>query len=166
MRNVEAKFPLADLAAARQRAEAFGFEYIATLLQHDTFFVVSNGKLKLREQPDGAWLIHYRRHHEQGFELSNYEIVAVSEPLKLRELLSAALGVLAEVRKRRTLLQRASVRLHLDHVDNHGSFGEIEAVLADREDPAGCHTEIAGILAALQIPSEQLIDVSYFELTR
>jgi predicted adenylyl cyclase CyaB len=166
MRNVEAKFPLPDVAAARQSAEALGFEYIGTILQYDTFFVVSNGKLKLREQPDGAWLIHYRRHHEKGFELSNYEIVAVSEPFKLRELLSAALGVLAEVRKRRTLLQRANVRLHLDRVDSHGAFGEIEAVLDEGEDPANCRTEIAAILAALQIPSEQLIDVSYFELAR
>jgi predicted adenylyl cyclase CyaB len=166
MRNVEAKFPLPDLAGVRQRAEALGFEYIGTLIQHDTFFVVPNGKLKLREQPDGAWLIHYQRHHEQGFELSNYEIVAVSESLKLRELLSAALGVLAEVRKRRILLRRRNIRLHLDEIDNHGAFGELEAVLNEREDPANCRTEITAILATLQIPSEQLIDVSYFELTR
>jgi predicted adenylyl cyclase CyaB len=166
MRNVEAKFPLPDPAAARQRAEALGFQCIATLLQHDTFFVVSNGKLKLREQPDGAWLIHYQRHHEKGFELSDYDIVPVSEPLKLRELLSAALGVLAQVRKRRTLFRRANIRLHLDHVDNHGAFGELEAVLDEGADPASCRTEIAAILAALQIRSEQLIDVSYFELTR
>jgi predicted adenylyl cyclase CyaB len=166
MRNVEAKFPLPDIAAARRRAEALGFEYIGTLIQHDSFFVVSNGKLKLREQPDGAWLIHYQRRHEKGFELSNYEIVVVSEPLKLRELLTAALGVLAEVRKRRTLLRRGNVRLHLDQVDNHGAFGELEAVLDEAEDPANCRAEIAAILAALKIPSEQLIDVSYFELAR
>jgi predicted adenylyl cyclase CyaB len=166
MRNVEAKFPLPDIAAARQRAEALGFEFIGTLLQHDTFFVVPNGKLKLRTQPDSAWLIHYQRHREKGFELSDYEIVTVSEPLKLRELLSAALGVLAEVRKRRTLLRRSNFRLHLDHVDHYGAFGEIEAVLDEREDPANCRSEVAAILAALQIPSEQLIDVSYFEMTR
>ena len=103
---------------------------------------------------------------EKGFELSDYDIVPVSEPLKLRQLMSAALGVLARVRKRRTLLQRAHIRLHLDHVDNHGVFGELEAVLPEGEDPASCRTEIAAILAALQIPVGQLIDVSYFELTR
>jgi predicted adenylyl cyclase CyaB len=165
MRNVEAKFPLPDIAAAQQRAEVLGFEYIGTLIQHDTFFAVSHGKLKLREQADGAWLIHYQRHHEQGLELSNYEIVAISEPLKFRVLLSAALGVLAEVRKRRTLLRRANIRLHLDEVDSHGPFGELEAVLDEGEEPANCRSEIAAILAALQIPSEQLIGVSYYELT-
>jgi adenylate cyclase, class 2 len=164
MRNVEAKFRLPDLAAVRKRAEAVGFEYIGTLIQHDTFFVVSNGKLKLREQPDGAWLIHYQRHPEQGLELSNYEIVAVSDPLELRGLLSAALGVLAEVRKRRILLQRANMRLHLDNVDDRAIFGELEAIMQPGADPAAGHAEIAAILATLQIAAEQLVHLSYFEL--
>jgi len=166
MRNVEAKFPLGDIAAARRRAELIGFEYIATLVQLDTFFEVSNGKLKLRQEPDGACLIHYQRNREQGLELSNYEIVAVSEPLKLRELLSAALGVIGEVQKRRTLLRRANVRLHLDEVLNHGIFGELEALIPDGDDPASCRAEIEVILAALQVRPDQLIDVSYFELRR
>ena len=166
MRNVEAKFPLTDIAAARRRAEAIGFEYIGTLVQHDTFFVVSNGKLKLRQDPDGACLIHYRRHRELGLELSNYEIIAVSEPHKLRELLSAALGEIGEVDKRRILLRRANVRLHLDEVVNHGVFGELEAVVEAGDDPANSRAEIATILAALEIPSDRLIDVSYFELPR
>jgi adenylate cyclase class 2 len=165
MRNVEAKFPLPDVAATRRRAEAIGFEYAGTLIQHDTFFVVSNGKLKLREQPDGAWLIRYQRHREQGLEFSNYEIVAVSEPAKLRELLSAALGVLAQVRKRRILLRRANVRLHLDEVADHGLFGELEAIVNAGEDAGAARIEVATILAALQIPSEQLIEASYFELS-
>jgi predicted adenylyl cyclase CyaB len=165
MRNVEAKFPLADISVARRRAETLGFNYIGTLIQHDTFFKTSNGKLKLREQPDGAWLIHYRRHHESGFELSNYEIVAVSEPSKLRELLSSALGVVAVVDKRRILLRRANIRLHLDEVANHGVFGELEAVMDSGDGPANYRAEIAAVLAALQIAPEQLIDVSYFELS-
>jgi adenylate cyclase class IV len=166
MRNVEVKFPLADLSAAHQRAVAAGFEDQGTLLQRDTFFVVPNGKLKLREQSDGAWLIHYRRHHDDGFDLSNYEIVAVSAPHQLRELLSASLGILAELHKRRTLLRRANVRLHLDQLDDQGTFGELEAVLQEGENPASYRAEIAAILAVLEVPSKQLIDVSYFEMVR
>jgi predicted adenylyl cyclase CyaB len=166
MRNVEAKFPLPDIAAARRRAEAMGFEYISTLVQHDTFFMVSNGKLKLREETDGACLIHYQRHREKGLELSNYQIVPVSETLKLRELLSVALGVLGEVDKQRILLRRTNVRLHLDEVVNYGAFGELEAVVNAEADLANCHIEVATILAGLRIPFDQLIDVSYFELPR
>lgn len=126
--------------------------------------MVANGKLKLRQQPGGACLIRYQRHHEKGLELSNYEIVAVPEPIKLRALLSAALGVLGEVHKRRVLLRRGNVRIHLDEVINRGVFGELEAVMDSGDDPANYRAEIAEILTALQIPSERLIDVSYFEL--
>jgi predicted adenylyl cyclase CyaB len=164
MRNVEAKFPLSDLAATFDRAAAIGFEYAGTLIQHDTFFVVSNGKMKLREQPDGAWLIHYQRHREHGLELSNYEIVAVAESFKLRRLLSAALGVLAQVQKRRLLLRRANVRLHLDQVDDHGQFGELEAVIDEGQDLGDARSNVTTILQALGIPFEQLIKASYFEL--
>jgi predicted adenylyl cyclase CyaB len=166
MRNVEAKFPLPDIAGARRRAEAIGFIFVGTLVQHDTFFAVSNGKLKLREQSDGAHLIHYRRYREEGFELSNYEIVPIAEALKLREMLGVALGIIGVVDKRRLLLQRANVRLHLDDVVNHGIFGELELMMDARDDPARGREEIATILLEMQIPPEQLIDVSYFELPR
>jgi adenylate cyclase class 2 len=108
---------------------------VDALAKHDTFFAVSNGKLKLREQPDGASLIHYQRHREEGLELSNYEIVAVPNPLKLRALPRAALGVLGEIHKRRVLLRRAHVRLHLDEVTDRGVFGELKAMMDAGGDP-------------------------------
>lgn len=164
MQNVEAKFPLSNIAAAKVRAEAIGFTYVGTLVQHDTFFIVSNGNLKLREQPDDACLIYYQRHHDQGLELSNYEIVRVTNPAKMRAILSAALGLRGEIRKRRVLLRRDNIRLHLDEVVNRGVFGELEAVMATGDDPADSRAQISAILATLRIPSDQLIGVSYFEL--
>jgi predicted adenylyl cyclase CyaB len=166
MQNVEAKFRLLNVAAAHQKAEAIGFEHIATITQRDTFFAVSKGKLKLREQPDGAWLIRYQRSDADGLQLSDYEIVTVSEPPRLRELLSAALGVAAEVRKHRILLQRANVRLHLDKVTDLGTFGEIEAILEPGDDPSRSRSEVSAILMALKVPSHELIGESYFELMR
>jgi adenylate cyclase class IV len=166
MRNLEAKFPLADIAATQQRAMAIGFEYVGTLVQHDTFFAAAHGKLKLREQPDGACLIHYQRHREKELEISDYEIVPISKPRELRGLLSAALGVLGEVHKRRILLRRTNIRLHLDVVDDHGMFGELEAVMGGAYSLVDSHAEIRATLAALQISQEQLIEVSYVELPR
>jgi len=164
MRNLEAKFRLDNPATARDRALAIGFEARGVLIQRDTFFTVPNGKLKLREQPDGASLIHYRRDSQSELQLSNYAIVAVSSPAVLRTMLTAALGVLAEVRKERTLMMRRSVRLHLDRVEGLGNFGEIEAVLADEASPEALHDEVGEILGALSVRDADLIDVSYFEL--
>src|SRR6266436_3870540 len=126
MRNLEAKFRLRDLALARRRAEAIGFELRVLLIQRDTFFRVEHGKLKLREEPGGAALIHYRRDRLAGLDLSDYQIVQVAHPEAMR---ADALGVLAEVRKERTLMMRGNIRLHLDRVEGLGEFGEIEAVL-------------------------------------
>jgi len=164
MRNLETKFRLTDVALARKRAEAIGFSLSATLVQHDTFFAVPNGKLKLREQPGASKLIHYHRKPEAGLKLSNYQIAPVPDGAKMRQFLAAALGIIAEVRKLRTLLERRNVRLHLDQVANLGDFGELEAVLGDQEDSDKYRVELAEILAALQIPPDQLIDKSYFEL--
>jgi adenylate cyclase, class 2 len=82
----------------------------------------------------------------------------------MRVMLAGALGVIAEIRKVRTLLMRRNVRLHLDCVDGLGSFGEIEAVIAPDEKPEGFRAEVAGILATLEIAPGDLIRKSYFEL--
>jgi adenylate cyclase class 2 len=164
MRNLEAKFRLADLAGARTRAEAIGFVYTATLIQRDTFFAVPHGKLKLREEADGAVLIHYLRENARGFELSNYAIARLTEAATTRAMLASALGVITEVRKRRTLLLRDNIRFHLDEVEQLGEFGEIEIVLAAEDEATASDAALRAILGALEVRTADLIGVSYFEL--
>jgi adenylate cyclase, class 2 len=164
MRNLEAKFRVGDAALARARAEEIGFSLRGTLNQRDTFFVVARGKLKLREEADGAALIHYRRERQEDLEVSAYEIVPVAEPEALRAMLADALGMIAVVRKVRTLLMRRNVRLHLDRVEGLGSFGEIEAVVGEDEAPEVYRTEVDAILTTLEIAPADLISKSYFEL--
>ncbi len=164
MRNLEAKFRIADLTAARERAIAIGYSRRAVLQQRDTFFRVAHGKLKLREEGGNAWLIHYGRRESDSLQLSSYEIVPVGDPEGTREMLAGALGVIAEVRKQRTLLMRANVRFHLDRVEGLGEFGEIEAVIADGDDPERSRAAVDELLQALDIGRSELIDGSYFEL--
>lgn len=164
MQNVEAKFKLANLVHAREVAARLGFEASGILSQRDTFFQVAHGKLKLREEAAGAWLIHYRRRREGGLELSDYEIVPVPEPTRTRSMLASALGIMAEVRKERTLLMRGNIRLHLDRVEGLGDFGEIEAVLESGEISESNRDAVREILSALDINERDLIGVSYFEM--
>jgi predicted adenylyl cyclase CyaB len=166
MQNLEAKFKLADLERARQQGEAVGFSPRAVMEQRDTFFRVHNGKLKLREEDGSASLIYYGREDNRDFKLSHYEIVAVSDPDKLRAMLSEALGVIASVRKRRVLLQRDHIRLHLDRVEGLGDFGEIEAVLPADADPDDSLPAVEQLLAALGVDHRSLIGASYFEMMR
>jgi predicted adenylyl cyclase CyaB len=164
VRNLEAKFPLDDSRKARDRAVVIGYRQRSVLRQRDTFFRSASGKLKLREEDDRAMLIYYGRRTADALQLSTYEIVEIVDPEKTRAMLAAALGVIAEVRKERTLLMRANVRLHLDRVEELGEFGEIEAVIPEGSDPECSRAAVDELLAALQISRETLIDVSYFEL--
>ena len=72
--------------------------------------------------------------------------------------------MIAEVHKVRTLLMRRNVRLILDRVEGLGSFGEIEAVVAEDEAPEVYRAEVDAILATLEIAPEDLSSQSYFEL--
>ena len=102
--------------------------------------------------------------------LSRYEIATVADVTRTREMLVGALGVLAEVRKHRTLLTRRNVRFHLDRVETLGGFGEIEAVLGEGDedstgdDSGSARAAVDELLSALGVGARELVDVSYFEL--
>ena len=164
MRNLEAKFRLADLDDAAHRASGLGYEQRSVLDQRDTFFRVPNGKLKLREEGHRAVLIFYSRDDSGPLKLSSYDIVAVSHPQETREMLAEAIGTLATVVKKRILMKHENIRFHLDRVEGLGAFGEIEAVIPDGEDPEQSRAAVDELLAALEIGPADLIDVSYFEL--
>jgi adenylate cyclase class 2 len=164
MKNLEAKFRLSNHAEAEARATALGYTLRAVLHQRDTFFRVAKGKLKLREENGSAVLIFYHRDESGPLMLSNYEIVKVADPLRTLRILAAALGPIAVVEKVRTLLMRDNVRLHLDKVTRLGDYGEIEAVIADGDDPEQSRGALDEILAALNVGKADLIDVSYFEM--
>jgi predicted adenylyl cyclase CyaB len=164
MKNLEAKFRLLNHAEAEARATALGYTRRAILNQRDTFFRVANGKLKLREENGSAILIFYRRIESGSLMLSDYEIVPVADPARTLRVLEDALGAIATVEKVRTLMTRDNVRLHLDRVANLGEFGEIEAVIADGDDPERSRGAVDEIIAALGVGPADLIDVSYFEL--
>ncbi len=163
--NLEAEFRLRDFVAAEAAAAALGYVDQGTLIQRDTFFVVPNGKLKLREETGiGARLIGYSRREVDGLLLSDYRLVPVTDAAGTRAVLSEALGLLAEVRKRRRLWLHGSVRLHLDRVEGLGDFGEIEAVVGTGESAEVWRAFVDRTLAALGIGAADLIEGSYFEL--
>jgi len=164
MKNLEAKFRLDDLGGAHDAALTLGYQQRAILTQRDTFFRVSNGKLKMREENGAAVLVYYHRYQSGPLMLSDYQIVPVIDPEKTLAILSGALGTLAIVDKGRVLMTRDHVRFHLDRVATLGNFGEIEAVIADGDDPEQSRGAVDELLATLGVPPSDLIAVSYFEL--
>lgn len=164
-RNVEIKARVDDLQALRCRLGTLPIRAEEHLEQVDTFFRVARGRLKLREFADGsAELIYYERPDNLGAKLSEYERLPSLEPMRLKRVLTAALGVRGTVTKRRDVYLVGQTRIHLDTVDGLGTFLELEVVLGESDTPESGEAIAIDLLGALQIPPESLIRRAYIDI--
>ena len=164
MRNLEFKARLDGPQAALARARALGADLYGDLRQTDTYFNAPSGRLKLRETAGHqAELIFYHRDEAGSDRASDYEIAPSREPEALRDLLAHALGVMAVVKKRRTLLTLDAARIHLDNVDGLGHFIEFEVIVGDDEDAA--KQRIDWLIRELGFDWGDCVRASYLDLT-
>jgi predicted adenylyl cyclase CyaB len=163
VRNLEYKARIDDPKPYEEKAQALGAEAAGVLEQTDTYFATPNGRLKLREVAGGQdELIFYQRDEDGVDRASDYEVLRTSEAARLRELLGAALGEVAVVRKRRTLLVLDGARIHLDNVKGLGAFLELEVPV--HEDDAPARERLDWLLEALGLGWRQCIRASYLDL--
>jgi predicted adenylyl cyclase CyaB len=164
VRNLEYKARFDDPKPLMARARELGFDLWGDLRQTDTYFATPRGRLKLRETAGfQAELIYYERDEQGADRASDYDVAHSSEPEALRNVLAGALGVLATVRKRRTLLVLDGTRLHLDNVEALGAFMEIEAPVTDGDD-AKARERLDWLLGELGLTWEECIRASYLDL--
>jgi predicted adenylyl cyclase CyaB len=176
-RNVELKARLHDLAAAQQIAKRLATAYLGVQQQVDTYFHSPHGRLKLREistdatagssssaSSSTAQLVWYSRPDQAGAKGSDYLLVDVPDPARLKQALAAALGVQVIVDKRREIFLHHNVRIHLDEVTNLGAFLEFEAVLSPSIADATGHAQVAALQSEFGITSSDILAVSYSDL--
>lgn len=165
MRNIEFKARDPQPARTLELALALGADDRGEIAQTDTYFSRARGRLKLREQqPGDAELIQYRRADAPGARESEYRRVATADAPALRDALDAALGTLVVVEKRRRLLLRENVRIHLDEVEGLGSFLELEAVTGPAADLAAERDKLERLRAELEIRDDALVPLGYSDL--
>ena len=111
-------------------------------------------------------LIFYRRAGAAGPTISRYDIAPVADADSLRRVLREALGEAGRVRKLRSLYMAGRSRIHVDEVEGLGDFVELEVVLADGESEESGEREARGLMAALEIEEDDLIDRSYVDLMK
>ena len=161
MRNLEYKARIGD--PKPYQARALGADLRGDLRQTDTYFAVPRGRLKLREVPGlPGELIFYQRDENGADRASDYEVSRTAEPVMLRELLSAALGVLTVIKKHRTLLVLDGARIHLDNVEGLGDFLELEVPVQGEDAPASL--TINWLLDELGLNWSRCIRASYLDL--
>lgn len=166
-RNVELKAHDPDPAVSLQVCLDLGAADQGVLRQRDTYFRVSHGRLKLREQdPGDAHLIQYTRADEPQERLSSYQLVEVGDPAALLSALQVSLGIDVTVVKERRLFLWENVRIHLDTVEGLGSFVELEAVAPPASDLTTEYRLVVQLRERLQIADEQLCERGYAQMLR
>ncbi len=129
--------------------------------QEDIFFACPNGRLKVRtfSETEGE-LIFYKRPDSAEPRSSLYNRSKSSDPRSLCDLLSSALGIRGIVRKKRTLYIAGQTRIHLDEVENLGSFIELEKI-GPEEEAEKIQKEMMEFLAFLGVPANDRVMKGY-----
>ncbi len=94
-------------------------------------------------------------------EASDNRIIEVSDGTALCAALATAIGIRGVVAKRRHLLLWQNVRIHLDEVEQLGTFIELEAVAPADSNLDHEHRLVAELRDALRITDERLIALGY-----
>ena len=133
--------------------------------QTDTYFTVTNGRLKLREGKIENNLIFYERNNQAGPKSSHFNLVKIEDANGLKEVLTKACGIKVTVKKKREIYYISNVKFHIDEVPGLGSFVEIEAgnVLKDisREQ---LQQQCEFYMKEFKIAKEDLIEMSYSDM--
>ncbi len=167
MQNLEIKAKFSDLKYAEQIAIQIHAVKKWTRKQKDIYFITPKDKLKLRIVDDAVCdLIYYNRPENKKAEISNYKIYKTQKPQELLEILTDIFSIDIIVEKTRTLYLYENVRIHLDSVNQLGSFIEFEAVLDDKNDLNVSVDHLDFLSKKFNISDNQLVDTGYFELLK
>jgi adenylate cyclase class IV len=163
-RNIEIKARINSVESLLARARALADGAPQLIRQHDSFYAVAHGRLKLRRLGDGrAELIHYHRADGLQARASDYQRLPVTDAEAVHRLLERACGGCGEVRKQRWLLLAGRTRIHLDRVEGLGDFMELEVVLAPGDDDAAGAAEAEALMQALGLANAERIAGAYVD---
>jgi len=163
--NIEIKAICRNPGQVREYLQKSNAEFKGTDYQTDTYFNVQTGRLKLREGNIENNLIFYERNDQPGAKASNFQLVNVTDPVRLKEVLIKSLGIKAVVDKKREIYFAGNVKFHLDEVVGLGNFAEIEASdLYAEVSREQLLSQCEFYLQELRIKEEDLISVSYSDM--
>jgi predicted adenylyl cyclase CyaB len=163
--NIEIKARSNNHEAIRMLLKENGAVYKGIDHQIDTYFNVSNGRMKLREGNIENSLVHYNREDKGGPKKSEATIFEIKPNSPLKEILIKALGVLVVVDKKREIYFIDNIKFHIDIVEGLGTFIEIEAI--DDNGAIGkdkLFEQCQFYLEEFDIAKEDLISASYSDL--
>lgn len=163
MENLEYKAELRDPTLARLIIQQGRSLYVGTFDQVDTYFHISDGRLKRRvcEGEPIEWILYHRSNQLEP-RVSRFSIFSEEEA---RTRYGQALpAVRAVVRKRRQLWLHRAIRIHLDEVEGLGRFIELEAMVTPTHDHESCRESLARLMLKLAPAMGEPISDSYADM--
>jgi len=163
--NVEIKAKCSDPDFIRNYLLSQKADFKGVDNQTDTYFNVTNGRLKLREGNIETNLIYYERSDQQGPKNSNFNLVKINDTRGLKEALTKSIGIKVIVKKKREIYYIKNVKFHIDEAGGLGSFIEIEAgnIFADLSQDE-LKKQCDFYMNEFKIKPEDLVAVSYSDL--
>lgn len=190
-RNIEIKAKLEDEREFDEKVkiaqQLTGEGKAEIIVQHDVFFKVPKGRLKLRYevswlkwrqfnwlnwsffiQGDRAKLVQYSRDDVAGPKLSKFNLLEVSDGPLMERMLDDSIGILGVLDKTRHLfMHEGRTRIHLDVVKNNGSnyYGmEFEVMMKAGEELEFGNQIAEDLIKLFELKKDQLLEGSYFEI--
>lgn len=166
--NIEIKAPCNNPDKIRKILQSKNAEFKGIDHQIDTYFIVPEGRLKLRQGNIENSLIFYKREERKGIKTSNVELVKLDskQAQSTKNLLSLSNGIFKIVDKKREIYFIDNVKFHLDKIESLGTFVEIEAINFQGQSKETLTEQCAYYLQLFGIDSTDCIDASYSDLVK
>src|SRR5688572_2505119 len=163
--NIEVKARCNDPKRVRRYLLDHKADFKGVDEQTDTYFNVSNGRLKLREGNIENNLIFYERDNQAGPKNSRFHLVKIEDAIGLKDVLAKSNGIKTVVTKKREIYYIGNVKFHIDEVPGLGSFAEIEAgnMFADLS-KAELQQQCDFYMKELGIEQDDLVENSYSDM--
>jgi predicted adenylyl cyclase CyaB len=161
--NIEIKAQCPDPTGVARILTEHQAEFKGTDHQVDTYFNVTDGRLKLREGKIENNLIYYKRADQAGPKRSDVILHPSGKDDSIKQILTEVLGVKVIVDKERDIYFIDNVKFHIDKVRNLGNFVEIEAIGKEGEEDT-LDQQCKHFMELLHIKNEDLIVDSYSDL--
>ncbi|MBC7936904.1 MAG: class IV adenylate cyclase [Rhizobacter sp.] len=162
---IEFKARINDPETAEKKLRSLSPYFKGEDHQVDTYFNVSQGRLKLREGSIENALIWYERPNEAGTKLSDVLLYKHMPDASLKDVLTKSNGIKVIVDKLRKIYFIDNVKFHFDEVKGIGKFIEVEAI--DETGELGLkkiQQQCDHYAAFFNIQEEEFLSLSYSDM--
>jgi len=161
MVNLELKVKIKDMNSIRSLVSNLA-TYAGTLYQEDTYFLVGEKRLKVRDDKNSKELIYYIRENESSSKKSRYFLFKIDNFVVF--FIKKILRVKSIVNKKRYLYFYKNTRIHLDEVKDLGNFLELETVVKDVSKYKNYENEHFKLIDLLNLNNQEKVRYSYSDL--